>query len=344
METKNSKKNFSSMGFRFLIGTLIIYAVQIGITALVSVLRPQWLENMTITLIVSVLPMYLIGMPALIALVRQLPGQEPVAEKKKISPGQFLIALLMCFALMYCGNMIGTLITTVIGIIKGSEVENAIMTIATGSNMFVTFFYMVLCAPVLEEYVFRKLIVDRSVKYGQGVAVILSGLMFGLFHGNLNQFAYAFLLGMFLAFIYVKTGDLRITIGLHMCINFVGGIVSVWVLKGIHLEEYISVIDGGMQTEELMNFIMANLAGWIIYLIYLVAVLAAWIAGVVLLIVFRGKFRLEPGQIPKGQRFQTVICNPGMICYCIFWLIMILWQMFPEVSSFFLENFQLLVG
>ena len=58
--------------------------------------------------------------------------------------------------------------------------------------MIVTFLYMVICAPILEEYIFRKLIVDRTVKYGQGVAVVLSGLMFGLFHGNLNQFAYAF--------------------------------------------------------------------------------------------------------------------------------------------------------
>ena len=62
------------------------------------------------------------------------------------------------------------------------------MAYATESNMMVTFLYMVICAPILEEYIFRKLIVDRTVKYGQGVAIVLSGLMFGLFHGNLNQF------------------------------------------------------------------------------------------------------------------------------------------------------------
>ena len=30
MEEKSMKKSFSSLGFRFLIGTLVIYAVQIG--------------------------------------------------------------------------------------------------------------------------------------------------------------------------------------------------------------------------------------------------------------------------------------------------------------------------
>ena len=46
--------------------------------------------------------------------------------------------------------------------------------------------------------------------------MLFSGLMFGLFHGNLNQFVYAFVLGLCFGFIYVKTGNIRYTIGLHM--------------------------------------------------------------------------------------------------------------------------------
>lgn len=214
MEEKNMKKSFSGLGWRFLIGTLIIYAVQVAVVSVVGQVKPEWLENTTINLILAVLPLYLIGMPVLIALVKQIPGEAPA--KKSMKPGQFIVALIMCYALMYCGNLVGTLITTVVGALKGSEVDNALMVYATESNMMVTFLYMVICAPILEEYIFRKLIVDRTVKYGQGVAIVLSGLMFGLFHGNLNQFAYAMLLGMFLAFLYVKTGNLKITIGLQL--------------------------------------------------------------------------------------------------------------------------------
>lgn len=230
MDEKSMKKSFSGLGLRFLIGTLIIYAVQIAVVGVVGMVKPEWLENTTINLILAVLPLYLIGMPVLIALVKQMPGEAPV--KKSITPGQFVVALIMCYALMYCGNLVGTLITTVVGALKGSEVDNALMAYATESNMIVTFLYMVICAPILEEYIFRKLIVDRTLKYGQGVAIILSGLMFGLFHGNLNQFAYAMLLGMFLAFLYVKTGNLKITIGLHMCINFMGGGSQCTVIEG----------------------------------------------------------------------------------------------------------------
>ena len=329
MEQKSIKKNFSSLGWRFLIGTLVIYAVQMGVMAIVGAVKPEWLQDTTITLILTVMPLYLIGMPVLIALVKRMPGEAPA--KKKMTAGQFILALIMCFSLMYCGNLVGTLITTVVGALKGSAVDNALMTYATESNMVVTFIYMVLCAPVLEEYIFRKLIVDRTVKYGQGVAIVLSGLMFGLFHGNLNQFAYAFLLGMFLAFLYVKTGNLKITIGLHMCINFMGAVISVLLLKAIHLEEYQEIVMNGGDAQAIMDFMMAYLPGWIAYMIYVLFILAALVTGIVLFIVFHKKLAVEPGQIPKGQRFKTVICNPGMICYCIFWIAMIIIQMFPEI-------------
>ena len=318
MEEKSMKKSFSSLGFRFLIGTLVIYAVQMGVMTIVGAVKPEWLQDTTISLILAVLPLYLVGMPVLIAVVKRMPGEAPA--KKSITPGQFVLALIMCFALMYCGNLVGTLITTVVGALKGSAVDNALMTYATGSNMIVTFLYMVICAPILEEYIFRKLIVDRTVKYG-------------LFHGNLNQFAYAFLLGMFLAFLYVKTGELKVTIGLHMCINFMGAVVSVLLLKAIHLEEYQEVIMNGADSQAVMDYMMKYLPGWIGYMIYVLFILAVLVTGIVLFIVYRKKLKLEPGQIAKGRRFKTVIGNPGMICYCIFWIAMIIIQMFPEIVT-----------
>lgn len=83
MDEKSMKKSFSGLGLRFLIGTLIIYAVQIAVVGVVGMVKPEWLENTTINLILAVLPLYLIGMPVLIALVKQMPGEAPV--KKSIT-------------------------------------------------------------------------------------------------------------------------------------------------------------------------------------------------------------------------------------------------------------------
>ena len=55
------KKSFSSLGFRFLIGTLVIYAVQMGVMTIVGAVKPEWLQDTTISLILAVLPLYLVG-------------------------------------------------------------------------------------------------------------------------------------------------------------------------------------------------------------------------------------------------------------------------------------------
>lgn len=319
---KAVKKDFSRLGFTFLVGTLVILFVQNVVALLVMWLWPALLEDVTFTLLLSALPLYLVGMPVLIALVKRIPGTPP--EKHTMSWKQFLLALIMCYAVMYCSNIVGVILTTLIGLIKGEPVYNAVQDIAANANMGVTFVYMVLCAPVMEEYVFRKLIVDRTRRYGEGVAIVLSGMMFGLFHGNLSQFVYAAALGMFLAFIYVKTGELKFTVALHMFINFMGAVVSVLVLKAFPYEEFAEVTASG-DYDRILNFVTENLPGLLVYLVYVAMIFALMIAGIVLIIVFRKRFALGEGEvvIPKKERFSTVFFNWGMLFYSLFWLAML---------------------
>ena len=51
------------------------------------------------------------------------------------------------------------------------------------------------------------------------------------------------------------------TIGLHMCINFMGAVVSVLLLKAIHLEEYQEVIMNGADSQAVMDYMMEVPAG-----------------------------------------------------------------------------------
>ncbi len=316
---KEIRKHFSKLGLMFFLGTLIIFAVQMGVIYLVEMFKPEWLMNGDISLTVSMVPMYLIGMPLMILLVKRVAAV--TLEKRSMKAWQFLLALVMCFCILYCSNIVGSIITFIISVIKGSAVSNVIMDITSGTGLLTMLVYMVICAPIMEELIFRKLIVDRTVRYGQGVAVLLSGLMFGLFHGNLNQFAYAFTLGLFLAFIYVKTGNIKNTIGLHMIINFVGSIVSTIIMDAMDYEGYMEAVATGSQ-EALLQSVMAALPGWIAYFGLLFFAGASMIAGIVLFIVYRKRFTLAKGEveIPKGKGFATVILNPGVLLFSIFWI------------------------
>lgn len=324
---RRSRWHFSYLGLMFLVGTLVISLVQHGTLYLVKRFQPEWLLDGDISLTLSMVPMYLIGMPALILLVKRVPAVK--IEKRSMKVWQFLLALVMCFCVMYCSNIVGLVVTFIVGLFKGSAVNNVMMDVTSQISVLTMLVYMVICAPIMEELIFRKLIVDRTVRYGQGVAVLVSGLMFGLFHGNLNQFAYAFVLGMFLAFIYVKTGKIRYTIGIHMIINFVGSIVSTSIVKAMNYDAYMAAFEAGATPQEMMEIIMGALPGWIAYFALLVFVGSVVIGGIVLFIVFRKRFVLEKGevQIPKGKRFTTVWLNVGMVLFTAYWIYKIVEQL-----------------
>ena len=329
-ELRTTRKRFSWLGWAFLIGALVMQGAQVAVMLGLQALKPELMLNSDVMLLASMLPMYLVGMPVLIFLVKRLPAAP--MERHSIRPGAFVAATVMCFGLVYLSNILGTLITTAVSILKRSVVQNEIFNVTSAVSMWSILLYMVICAPLMEEYVFRKLIVDRTIKYGQGVAVLLSGLMFGLFHGNLNQFIYAFAIGCFLAFLYVKTGNLKITIIIHMIFNFLGGVVSVKLLEMIDMERYMEIVQSGMDMDALMIYMSENAVGWICYMMFALFIFATIITALVLFIVsiVKNKFVFEQGQvaIPKGKRFRTVILNVGMLLYCIFWIIVIIIQLF----------------
>lgn len=319
---KTYKKHFSSLGLMYFLGALIIIGVQVAVSMLVLAFAPSLLDNPNLSLLVSMLPTYTIAFPLTSLLIHQIPGVQ--MKKHNMKPAQLLGAFAISYALMYLSNLAGQFFTNIIGIIKGSPVDDAIADLVSELNPLTAFFVMVLLAPALEEWIFRKLLVDRTIRYGEGTAIFLSGLMFGLFHGNLNQFVYTFLIGAFWAFIYVKTGRLRYTIYLHMALNFMGSVGSLFFLGAI------STLEGGSSAMNGFHFLLGMLIPLAIVIPYLIVVFGLVISGIVLLVTNWKRFRLIPAElfIPKEKRFSVIFLNAGMILYVLFWIIQIVLQLF----------------
>lgn len=319
---KTYKKHFSSLGLMCFFGALIIIGVQVAVSMLVLAFAPSLLDNPNLSLLVSMLPTYAIAFPLTSLLIRQVPGVQ--MKKHNMKPTQLLGAFAISYALMYLSNLAGQFFTNIIGIIKGSPVDDAIADLVSELNPLTALFVMVLLAPALEEWIFRKLLVDRTIRYGEGTAIFLSGLMFGLFHGNLNQFVYTFLVGAFWAFIYVKTGRLRYTIYLHMALNFMGSVGSLFFLDAI------STLEGGSSAMNGFHFLLGMLLPLAIVIPYLIVVFGLVISGIVLLVTNWKRFRLIPAElfIPKEKRFSVIFLNVGMILYVLFWIIQIILQLF----------------
>lgn len=328
-ELITAKRHFSKMGWFYVAAVAAMYVVEVPIVFVVSLLRPEWLDNGNVTVLLSMLPMYCVAFPLLILLMKKkVPAVK--LERHKMTAGQYALSAIICLGLAYASNIFGNILTFLIGVFKGGLVENQIAGLAESLHPVMILFYMVICAPIMEEFIFRKLIVDRTVRYGQGVAVVVSGLMFGLFHGNLNQFVYAAVIGMFLAFLYVKTGDLRITISLHMLFNFIGGFLSSLLLRSIDLEAYMAAAAEG-DFQSILTYMSEHAVGWIFYGVFLLFVLGMLVTGIVLFIVFavKKRFALEKGEVtlPKGLRANLVLANSGMLVFGLYWIVQILLQL-----------------
>lgn len=80
----------------------------------------------------------------------------------------------------------------------------------------------VVMAPVLEELIFRAMMVTRlSASVGNLPAIIISSAIFGAVHGHIVWSTYAFLLGILLGVIFVRSRSIAVSIATHMGFNLV---------------------------------------------------------------------------------------------------------------------------
>ena len=133
----------------YFLGALIIIGVQVAVSMLVLAFAPSLLDNPNLSLLVSMLPTYTIAFPLTSLLIHQIPGVQ--MKKHNMKPAQLLGAFAISYALMYLSNLAGQFFTNIIGIIKGSPVDDAIADLVSELNPLTAFFVMVLLAPALEE-------------------------------------------------------------------------------------------------------------------------------------------------------------------------------------------------
>lgn len=92
---------------------------------------------------------------------------------------------------------------------------------ATGANETLSMFiYGSFLAPFGEEILFRGFLLQNFKRYGIRFAIIFSAILFGIYHGNIVQTPFAFILGLLLGYITVSYG-LKYAIAVHIFNNMV---------------------------------------------------------------------------------------------------------------------------
>lgn len=93
---------------------------------------------------------------------------------------------------------------------------------ASAEVVWTTLISAVVLAPLIEEILFRGVIMKLMERYGLWTAVIFSSLIFALMHMDPTSFVVIFILGMVFALVKYVTGSLWTTIIMHAANNAIG--------------------------------------------------------------------------------------------------------------------------
>lgn len=136
-----------------------------------------------------------------------------------LDPWEMLQGFVFCMGIGYFLIYLAAIPVALIETGLGVEHQDIVGEMSQQMPLWLTLLSFAVIAPVCEEVIFRRILLDRLRGLGDGSAVVLSGLAFGFFHMNFMQLHYAIVLGMIFAVIVLLTGSIRDTIIIHSLIN-----------------------------------------------------------------------------------------------------------------------------
>ena len=81
------------------------------------------------------------------------------------------------------------------------------------------FLYVMICAPIMEEIIFRRLFFANLIKpTNVYIAAIVSALLFAFMHQDTRFVVYA-AMGLWFSFIYYKSKNIYVSAGSHILMN-----------------------------------------------------------------------------------------------------------------------------
>ncbi|MBQ1261006.1 MAG: CPBP family intramembrane metalloprotease [Clostridia bacterium] len=328
---KCAKRTFSRIGFSLSAFTTVAYAVVL-LTYLVLIIffkdyYQAITENIYFTWLMNFIPMYLIAFPTLFLIVKGMPVVK--RRKNKIGLDEFVLLFFISQGIMTMGNLAGITLNNLISGLLGKEIDNTVSELIQNSPMWIIVLVVVVVGPIVEELIFRKLMIDRLGIFSDRLAVIVSSIAFGLFHGNLYQFFYAAGLGLVLGYIYTKTRNILYPILMHMIINFMGSVVAIPVSNcAVQIEEMSQTLASGGEID-LYSFTMA----FIILFSYVILEYGMAIAGIIILVKQVGSHAFYVSsvaeiKIPKRQIASVSLLNAGAIIFLVISLLQFLSNIF----------------
>lgn len=208
-----------------------------------SIALPLWL-NLIISQCILLIPALIYVLVMKIDIIKCIPY-------RKIKLSDAVSSLLIGYCLVPL-----VLLINVISSVFATNYLNSSTTEISQYPFIIQLLLMAFLPTIAEEFVFRGLFYHSYRKNGILGAAILSGVIFGAIHLNINQFCYACVMGMVFALMVEITGSMFSSMLAHFAVNS----YSIIMLK------LVSMSGISVQTEQASQQMMSQYSGVIILL------------------------------------------------------------------------------
>lgn len=193
-----------------------------------------------------------------------------------------------------------------------TETSIGLSSMFTSSSMIVAIIVVGIAPAICEEAVFRGVFFNSiwNQTHGKWIPILVTAVVFGLFHGSIIRFFPTFLLGIVLGYLVYETNNMFYNVMFHAINN----IIPVLVLYGMQFLMQLMARALGMNGSGMWNFVMDTATSQVSQLspafmgIYMID------GGVGLAILYLGNHVLHLGRegypkelFPKEKRKQQFI-------------------------------------
>jgi uncharacterized protein len=171
------------------------------------------------------------------------------------------------------------------------------------NNIWVLILYfinIVVIPPIVEEMVFRGLLLQGLRRFGDGFAIIASAIFFGLYHANFVQTVFAVFCGIIMGLVVVRTHSLLPSILIHFMNNGIS--FALEMVQRSQGDEAAGRLNGIIT--------IAFIALGLLSMVYL-------------LIREKGFFHVQdtPSPLRLSSKLGALFTNPGTIVMCLYALV-----------------------
>ena len=324
-----------------LFGWFFIFDIKIS-EALFYIFAPDFfIENhSSLSLIFNSINVCIIGTIVLSLVLRNIPACK--IEKRPMKAGQLILLIMMMYGITQIGSLMGMPIHLILSSFTvKSEDSLGTLDVFFGSGSLVSIITVGILPAIFEELLFRKFLIDRTIRYGEFISCAMSGIMFGLWHGNFQQFFFAFFVGVLFSFVYIRTGNIIYTMIMHASMN----LVTTTVTMGL-LGEFMKKAGIDFETGEIGD--VADNAEFLKNILPVLGLLCLWlmilasfqIVGFIMLIVKRTKFKLAPlpGEPGRKEILRKLTHSLYMWIFFSIALLLFVYSYCPDILAFIISK------